>query len=237
MAETGGLFVCDAEDGGVADFDSVSQPGSSTFGASSAQKAHGSYGYRGYHDGTNNANGTKAISFTGTDLYVRMYIYIPSAAALTAYWQQLPILNVYSGANEIALLGVANGGGEPQGAITHFWFSEDLGTGGGSYIAGLTKDAWHYLEVHWYKHATAGYVEYKVNGGTAAKTSAGDHNTSSFTPTSIKAGFAGGYGGTIPSGLTIYVDDIKVSLDGWIGAYSDGGGASPNTVDLLVTFT
>jgi hypothetical protein len=208
--ETGGLFVADAEDNSLVQFNRTVTDGTNTVAVSAASKNKGSYGYEFNWDGTNKqAYGIDSVG-AQTDIYVRFYFKLSANYALAA-WTAQHLLAIYDGSILLLQMRVAqNPTTAYQVQLIHPSYSEI--TGG---FSSLTLDTWHYIEIRYVSHASTGGAEVWLDGSAVG--SVLNINTSSHTANLVQ------FGGTatsvqVPSPGVLYIDDIKAATTA-VGAY------------------
>ena len=216
MPETGGLFIIDGESAGSTpwEFDSLSEEGSNTVALAAAAKNNGDYGYKITFDGTNDyAYGIKTF-VEQTELYVRLYVYFPAGLDLGGAYANHFILRLFDGGTYIAGLGVRSTLSTPS-TPNQWYFDYRFAAG---YAAGLTTNTWHYIEIRFLQHGSAGGAEGWINGDAIFS----DVNQAEAAAVdTIHVGAPGG--GSIPGAADyLYIDDIKADTS-YIGAYSVGG--------------
>ena len=209
--ETGGLFVADAEDGGVVKWTGVTTGGTSTFVASTAQKANGSYSYLATTDGTNPAYGYETITAQG-DIYARFYFYLPTSYN-QGTWVLKHIFELLSGTTarihgSFSTSGDAGAVAFVAQILTSPWPSFTSAT--------LARDTWHWVEFHFLVDASVGGFQAWLDG--ASMGSNFTLNTSGQTISTIRAGIID----VSTANNAVYFDDIKADTTGPIGAYSAG---------------
>ena len=219
FAETEGLFLADAEPaGGVGDFDGTSTEGDMSIAGIEAAQCHGSYGYKITYDGTNDlAYGYFTLSDL-TELWVRMYVYLPSSLTPGGTWKQLYLIQLYDGASYAIRMGIQSNATPAY----YTWVSQVSGQGLGQSATNFSLDAWHYIEVHWISDGEVGGASVKVDGSGLIITDE-DQDTSGFAIDSAR------FGSTLNTAVTpandyFYMDDIKGSSVDWVGPYSEAGG-------------
>ena len=227
VPESGGIFVADAEDGGVTDWTGVTTGGTATFAGSSASKNNGTYGYEATSDGTNNAFGYKTFD-AQTDIYFRTYFKIVSG-----YSQPNTYINVFLAlkdsdgnigarcylyqSNETTIVMNCN---MPYGAYNSI-------SGGNNTI---TQNEWHRLEVRFKVDGSVGGGQTWLDG-----VSLGSNfltNTSGYEVVRSDLGFMSTI--NVPnSGSKLYFDDIKTDTSA-VGEYA--GISNPaNVWEAVVT--
>lgn len=225
MAETGGLWIIDAEEGDTSEFTSVTQEGSNTFLADVAAKNNGSYGFKCTFDGvTDDCYGLYTDS-ARDEIYVRFYVYISADITFNDAWASHYIcLLTNTGWTNVVRFEV----GSNADKVPYRWIIQGLNLDYLVSSINFSLGAWHYIEIHWVKHATTGGAEVWIDG-TKIKDDL-DNNTDAAQID--KYYFGGKASSTEPdtSGDFYYIDDIKADTQ-YIGAYSEaGGGLSPTGV-------
>ena len=217
MAEANGDIFgpLNAETGDESEWDSVTENGTSTFSATVASLAHGSYGFEADGDGSNTAYGVYSFTWT-EDGYIRFYLYLPSA---TTYdnWAWMPVLRVMDDGSDVMRFGVEFDG---SGNVDDWYLMVEPGSvEDATNSTNLTADAWHYIDIQIVTDNSAGGARVWIDGD--AGPSILSVNSSALTPDSLWLGCIS----DIPNG-SMYFDDLIANSTGPIGAYSDEGGVS-----------
>jgi len=201
MAETGGLFVINAETGDESEFDSVTENGSWTFEASRDAEAHGTYGFKVTADGvdTGGAYGVKAFTEVDGDLWVRIYLYVDSGLTLDGTYQGVWTLQIFDGGTLLGRFGIRSAGTTTPSQWRGSWQYAEYGDD-----TNFSLDEFHYLEAHFVQDASVGGTELYVDGDLIA--SDVNQDTSAYNPDSIRVGLIGR---ACNSGHFVYIDDIK----------------------------
>jgi len=221
MAESGGLFIIDAESPGESpyEFDSVSEEGSNTIAPDmDANSGNGdsTQGYKITFDGINDyAYGSYAFT-EQTVLYIRTYIYIPTALEIGS-WKELRVMNLKDGG---AVQG--NWGLESTGDATFAKWQLRWGATNQQTDTNFSLDTWHYVEIYFLQDGAAGGVRLYVDGDIVLSDL--DQDTSSVAIDGIDVGSFSANGAPGP-GDYFYIDDIKADTS-QVGAYSGDAGIS-----------
>jgi len=222
-AETGGLFVLDAEEGDVSEFTTTTIAGAATITADVAALNNGSYGFKILGDAVEQtAYGTKTFS-EQADIYVRFYLYVPAGTSLgvSGAVRQLDILHVDDGASDLihVYLSQASAGA----VVTHIKCEYQSPFNAGALTA-ISLDTWYRIEIRVKGNdgSTGGYQSW-IDGGAIDNVLS--LNTTGQIPDGIDIGSIETHanGALLASGDVIYIDDIKSNTSA-VGAYS--GGAS-----------
>jgi len=214
-----GLFLADAEPaGGVGDFDDTSVEGAMTITGIVAAKNNGDYGYKINYDGVNDQAWGRFSSLGDlTELWVRMYVYIPSSLTPEAAWRQLYFGGIYDGNTYALWFGV-------ESESTPTWYTWILRVQGQAIQKNATNfgmDEWHRVEAHWISDDTNGGGTLKVDGDVAITDE--NQDTSAYAIDNCRFGSV--YSGSImPESDYFYFDDVKGSSVDWVGPYSEAGG-------------
>lgn len=223
MAETGGLFIIDGED--IADsspweFASVVKTGTCTLTLQAAAKNQGTYGYKCLFDGTTRTcYGTKAFA-AQTDLYLRFYLYVPTAFTIAENGNHCLLHVLKGGGTDLLFLNLYGGSGTNIGLrciddVAAFYAVNNV----------LTRNIWHYVETYWKVNATTGGGALYLDGGALGNNLDHDTLTASKTADNIKIGSTDDYSNVPAASDYFYMDDIKAASTGPIGAYSGGTAA------------
>jgi hypothetical protein len=221
MAETGGLFVIDAETNDMSQWTSYTHPGSATMAASATAKNNGSYGFLFSANGSDLAYGGKTFSAVN-DIYVRFYVYIPSGLNVgTGAGENLMFVDFNAVLSDEVRFGVITG----AGGTPYQWVSRIAGT---QYYSSTnySADAWHYVEIRYLRGASLnGGAEVWVDGSKDASLS----NITATMNVQATAFYLGPQYLTsaIGAGDSMWFDDIKADT-AYVGAYS-GGATDPIT--------
>ena len=234
MAETGGLWIIDAEEGDTSEFDATTVEADNELAAGVDYKAHGTYGFRAYMGGSNDAAWGRKNFTEQSDIYVRMYVYISDNFDINTAYGTSALLRLYDGENDHCLsMGMRDYSGD--GEVSAWYYDIQEGSNGQS-DTNFSTGEWHYIEIHWVSDESAGGGEIWVDGDLII--SDVDQNTSALVPDNCRAGI--NYASAVPDlGDYLLFDDIKADTSP-IGAYSDAGGAvsigiSPDTTFLAGT--
>ncbi|KKK81416.1 hypothetical protein LCGC14_2813650, partial [marine sediment metagenome] len=201
MAETGGLFVIDAETGDISQFTSVTQEGSNTFTADVAAKNNGTYGFKLLYDGTNEGNfGLKSVA-PQSDIYLRFYIYIVADSRANGEFNGfIHFKDSGEWALDFRFYRVTGGVGY------RLWVNNGgagiINRSGNLVISDAT---WTRFEIRYLQDAVNGGCQVWINGVSDA--SSFITNTSAYDVTEIGIGTL--YGQAPDLNDTIYLDDIK----------------------------
>jgi len=227
MAEADdGLFLIDGEDAGSTpwEFDSITNDGSCTFAIDATAKNNGSYGYKASYDGTNrNCYGVVNLSDPST-IYVRGYVYIPSAFEMGGTYETCVLFYLFDGTTDIIVLS-AYCHGTTSMARWHK-ISEVSGVDEETdSVTNFSTDAWHYLEIKFVAGTGSdGIVECRCDGDTLFGGADTGLSTSALAPEALYVGNYSERGQEPANGAYMYFDDIKASASDWVGAYSEAGG-------------
>lgn len=200
--ESGGLFVDDAEDGGVTDWTGTTIVPTSTFAAGLVVN-NGTYGYTATSDGANNAFGYMTVA-SQNDIYVRFYFKLKSDYALAATATSAIMRLRDAGATERLTVKIReDGAGAYQIQCQFPW--------GGWASFGTTfinRNQWYRVEIRWLVNAGAGGAQLWLDG-----TSLGSNfalNTAGMGITTVDVGHIVASGGVAAlAGSIAYFDDIK----------------------------
>jgi len=211
MAESGGLFVIDAETGDTTQFSSTFAGGSNSITANASAKNNGDYGFKMLFDGAyDTAYGMKSIT-PADEIYLRFYIYIPSSLTIAVGYT----MRVF-GANEPlsnqVRFGIYNAYGTMMWKLQVAYDSVD-------FADEFALDTWIRVEIRYLKHTTNGGAEAWINGTKYASDLDQDLSTQ------ISSVYIGACqcGSNPDAGDYFYLDDIKADTS-YIGAYAAGGG-------------
>ncbi len=224
MAEPAGNVFgpINAEPGDTSQFSSVIVYGGNTFAADAAAKNKGVYGFKATYAGTRNgAAGARTFS-NQTSLYVRQYFYIDPAMDLNVAYTVNALLTLLqaSGSVQLVIFEMTDGGGDK---LPERWRVAGQGLTAAMSLVNWSMGAWHYVDIYWIAHASAGGAVVKVDGTQIF--SQLNINTSAYVCNLAWIGDAGGVGSTNPdAGQYLYYDDIKADTRGWIGSYADMAG-------------
>jgi hypothetical protein len=228
MAEADdGLFLIDGESAGATpwEFTAIVDDGTAAFALDGAAKQNGSYGYSATFDGASrNCYGRKALSDLA-EIYVRAYVYIPSTFAMTITYTTVTILDLGDGSTIAINFGFYCHGSTVPARWK--WKSEVAGINTeATSTTNFSMDAWHRIEIHWVSAADGG-MEILVDGTSIISDLTGQ-NTSAIALDNLFVGNSEDGGGHVPAaGAVFYLDDIKASATGWVGAYSAAAGGHP----------
>ncbi len=220
MAETGGLFIADAEENNLDEFDSTFVQGTNTIAAAAAAKNQGSYGFLLSYSGSDNQiYGEKAFT-EEAEVYARIYFRFDANFNLAA-WQIYTILTIYDGTivggtliAEVAAMNLTGSTAVPgyvdiNGAsITETWsaFTWEVNT-------------FYLVELRYKSNNGAGGAEAWIN--EVKKVTKMDENTSANGANRIVMGSVIHVGPN--AACEVWMDDLKLDTS-YIGAYSDAGG-------------
>ena len=221
FAESGGKFILDAEDAGDSpyEFDSLQEEGDNTIAPSADAKSDNTGSTNGYKitfDGTNDfAYGVLDFTEEG-ELFVRMYVLIPTSLEIGT-WKELRFLTFLDG-------GVDRGnvGFESQGDVYGATWQMRWGGANQQNNTHFTLDAWHYIEFRFHQDGATGGGQMYVDGDSIMTDL--DQDTSAIAIDSLWIGSVSCSG--VPGAEDyFYIDDIKGATS-YIGPYSDAGGGS-----------
>jgi len=211
--ETGGLFVADAEDGGVAKLSGVTVGGTTTFAASTASKNNGTYGYEVTSDGTNNGIGYITCA-AQNDIYVRFYMKLKTGFSTAADWTSvaLAFLKDAGGTARMRLMV------RREGAAFTLQSNMPWGNWHGFAVGSIAVNTWVRVEIRYLVHASTGGYQIWIDGVSAGSTFVDDTTGTAIARTDL--GFVT-VDGTPTAGSAMYLDDIKADTSA-VGAYSAG---------------
>jgi hypothetical protein len=219
MPESGGLFIADAEpSGGTGDFDSVTDAGGILSGITAA-KNNGSYGYKIAYDGTN-ATGYGVMSGLSnlSEIFVRMYVYIPTGLNGTANYKQINFFRTFDGGTQTGRWGL-----QCNTTPWNFdrWYCQSFPSGGSTTTTDqFANDTWIRVEGRFYRHASAGGCVLRIDG--TDEITLLSENSSALYVDEVWLGSIYSSSGEPPNGDYFYFDDCKASDSDWVGAYSAG---------------
>lgn len=216
MAETGGLWILDGEDAGSTPWEwtAITNAGSATFALDAAAKQNGDYGYTFDTNGTDLANGRKAITPID-EIYVRFYIFIPTGFTIGTGPGNYMNVAWFNAGDEVKFGFAGAEGGVPTKWVARVGYDQTYPT------TNFSLNEWHCIEIRYLKHASAGGAEFWVDGDSAASDLDQAQNVQA---TNFYLG-ASYISDVIGAGDNIYFDDIKADTSP-VGAYSAAGGLS-----------
>ena len=217
MAESAGILLLDAEDNSEAGL-TVTEEGSNIFSIATGAKAHGTYGYNfafSGNDGENDCNFYKSFT-AGADIYMRFYLYIPSAFDCNQ-GAQLTFGGLHYAKTAVAAKPYFLRDASGNINLYRFYYYTNTGiTNAAITPTTITRDTWHYMEMRFKSGAGDGVVTLWMDGSEIV-------SVTDLTNNNYQAGYAsaGNITGAIPTASSeFYIDDIKIdSLS--IGAYAD----------------
>lgn len=216
-AETGGLFVLNAEEGGASpySFGYVYVGTGNTFTISSAVAAHGTSSYAQYLDSaaaSRQCFGLKLYS-AQTDVYARCYVYFPTGFSLTG-WDEYPIISITaSDDTSLARVSAMAAGG---GAFPVYLHLTGLGSIDEGPSFAWAPDTWYCVEVRWLQNATVGGAQVWID--QVSKASNFTKDTSSKAAARLEIGTSSASTVIVNADTTVYTDDIKADTFP-VGAY------------------
>lgn len=227
MAESGGLFIIDAETNDLSQFnEDIVQEGSCTIAASVSAKNNGSYGLLLTGDGTNDRfSGTYDLGAGGVqaEIYARCYIYIPSTLRTTGAWYNVFVMWLANGGH------ICRMGFQANASAVPLRWSVYLGATAITSTTNFSMDAWHRLELHYVKEADTGGIEAWVDGTSIGtdldQTTTQDVRYCEFGCTSNS--------NPLTDEHYFHLDDIKVDTSP-VGAYSDASAGT--SVPILAQY-
>lgn len=214
MAEAGGLFICDAEEGDVSDWTSVTTDGSNAFTATSASLNNGSYGFEADFDGvSSDAYGSKTFT-EEADFYVRFYFKMSSDFVQATWKDDSEICFIRDGGASLFYLRLRSRG---AGAWSFKGYLNAPYVALGE-LTGIVVNTWYRIEIR-YKggDASTGGGEWWVDG--TSRGSDYGQDTSAYAPDSVDIGHMEAVDG-IPTAGSIYIDDVKADTSP-VGEYSE----------------
>jgi len=226
VAESGGLFIANADDGTTNEWTSTVEINGGTFTAETEAKKHGTHGFKCLFDGSSGTvSGAAVKTFTAQDeVYVRLYFYLdPDLEAANS--SSLIILAVHNGGSAHTTLYVDfDGSGSPLEWA--FYWRDNWDTSGINFSLG----EWHELEIYT-KKGTGVNSEHKIwiDGDLVL-----DENTGTCTDqlNAIRAGAEDG--DTVVDGTFVYIDSVKISTSR-IGSYAGSAIADSIVATDVVT--
>ena len=166
MPESGGLFIIDGEDAGSTpwEFDSLSEEGGNTIALDAAAKNNGDNGYKITFDGSGDfAYGIKG-HVAQTELYVRLYIYIPSSLQFNSSFDVQSVLEMRDSVS-VCKMGFRSGATQDPAQWSMSWRFTDTFSS-----TNFSMDTWHYIELRFLKDnvGTSGGAQMWVDGDLIA---------------------------------------------------------------------
>ncbi len=222
MAETGGLVVIDLEENDLAEFTDTTAEAGNTIAASTDYILHGSYSLKITFGGSNNgAWGYYTFGAGQTTVYCRIYFHIDTLSM--AENDYIDLFSLKDGADSGSLImGVRI---YDKGVPGEYGlYVEARENGGGQIRVNKTNDSIflddtdYYIEVYWKAGAGDGEDGFWING-VEEYTASGKTNDNFNIDTIV----VGDREGSVPTGGTIYIDDIKADTSP-VGAYPVAGG-------------
>lgn len=205
-------------------FDSVTIEGTMTFAPDVSAKYTGSYGFKIVADGTNDeADGY--VNFTNqSEIYVRLYVYIPTGFSVQAATGTAIFIYLRDSAGQTACAAGIRGS---EDSTPNQWIMKYL-TAAQYSTTNFSFDTWHCMEIHYLVADSVGGCEMWIDGDSVLT----DLNqTTSNQAADVYIGLSA-QGDICGASDYLYMDNIKAATTGPIGEIT----ASSSVVPQIAMF-
>ena len=206
--ESGGLFVCDAEEGDNSDFDGTFTQGLNTFTATESAKNNGGYGYVAGFDGSSDEVYAYKDFSDQSDVYVRFYFKIPSDFHLEGDWVKIPVFQLMDGDTSLVIFYLLEADPGEYGWGAELWnpYAPIAGE-----WRGLRANRWYMVEIRWKQDPSEGGAEIWIDDVPMGSIYTEDTSMRNANGIQVGRGYTG-YGdpGVLVTSGAIYFDGIKI---------------------------
>jgi hypothetical protein len=232
--ETGGIFASgfeDEVDAMTTDFTSKTSQGTNAVAitTTTGEFNNGAKAAKFSFDGTKTYNYITKTIADATTIYVRLYFKLNSNWAMQANYKAIELLSIKDGATIVSDVNLAVG---TTWTKPHIYFRSRVDTGDDVYVGAddeIPLNTWHFVEVYFAAGTGANGVTTVWLNGNQLGTRTG-RNFSAYAIDTINVGAGPDFADNMPptSASILYVDDVKASATGPIGAFSAGAGDPAN---------